>query len=369
MPDRTRLLALLLLLGCSCGGGSATTPAPSTTPPTSVAPTSASGAPVDVEVHEWGLLRAEAGDVLRIGAVSPPIAFSPMVMEKPVLYFHTSAPTTLRTASVRIEGGSIAESWPFVASSTEARWTDVRLDPTAACAASPLPTAADLPCAALAAGDTCEATGLAVVRAADAACVSVGGTTDGFLFYRARVERFTPPLVFERIAGTDRVRVTNEGDLPIPGELVRIERGYGWARTLSVAPPAPHASIEVGADFDAAARVTETPVATEDLVEEERMVGPSTVTPGQAALRRSLAALGLSPAEQDAFLAAWGDALFGRPGEVLVEQSPPPTTSFVSFLPEARAAALAPLSFDPPVRAVHRAMAVWSVLAASGPSH
>lgn len=372
----SRAGCLAILLG-GCGAHAAT--GSGAAPPSVSAETApaASSVPLDdLEVHEWGLIRAEAGDVLRVGAVAPPVTFAPIVMEKPVLYFHAGRALTLRSVSVRIEGGHVAETWPFVPMGAEARWSDVTIDPGADCTPTPLPSATDAPCAALPAGEACESPGLAVVRTTDAACVSTGGATERFLFYRAQVERFTPPLVFERVAGSERVRVTNEGELPIPGLLVRIEASYGSTRTLAVSPPAPHASIEVGADFDAALRETsvgETPVRvgedlTEHIVEEERMARPSTIAPGRAALARSLMELGLTAPETEAFLAAWGDTLFGRPGEI-AEQTPPPSASFVYFLPEARVDALAPLTIDPPPAPVHRAMAVWSPLAASGPSH
>src|SRR5262249_30083413 len=77
---------------------------------------------------------------------------------------------------------------------------------------APLPTAQQAACVGLAAGDQCESLGLAAVRTDDAACVTAGGTTERFLFYRGRSTTLTPPLVFERVAGGRDVRVTNDGD-------------------------------------------------------------------------------------------------------------------------------------------------------------
>lgn len=345
-------LSLALLLGCSCGASS---------PSTAVAPLSIVSPAIDYEVHEWGLVRAEAGDVLRAGAVAPPVAVTPLVVFKPVLYFHTAAPLTLASVEVRAStGGSLTEVWPLTAFDTTARWEDVALDPTGACEVSALPAAADPPCSTLAAGDLCEAAGLAVARTTDGACVTVGTAVERFLFYRARVTQFTPPLAFERTATPHEVRVTNEGTLAIPGRLVRIRSSMGVVQAFAVDPPAPGSSLTVGATFEDAAPAATLPPAY--------WSGPSSAASGRAALRSSMLEIGLTEPEADSFLAAWDDALFGVPA-ALDLSAQPPVESFVYFLPEPSTDGIAVLELDPAPRAVHRAIAVWSVVRAQGSSH
>lgn len=352
-------------LGCACGAPAAESPPP-TSPATTTTPAASPPGSADYEVHEWGLLRAGDGDVLTLGAAAPPISFVPMAVEKPVLYFHASAPITLRSVVASITGGTIAEAWPLVPFGESVTWTDVRIDPTASCPPAPLPSATEAPCAALPAGESCETTSLAAVRTHEAACVTVGSASEGFLFYRGRVTRFTPPLRFERVPGstTGEISVTNESDVEIPGVLVRIRSEMARSETLTAAPPGPHQSVIVGSDFAAQA-------GAEDLVETpmaEEIVVASTTAAGRAGIRRSAQALGLTDQEVAVFLSAWGDALFGRDGE-MAERTPAPREAFVYFLPESLDDDVATLTFDPPPRTLRRALAVWSIVPATGPSH
>ncbi len=364
VPVRLSFVAMTAL-GCACGAPTAEEP-PRTTPVATTTPAAIPAGSADYEVHEWGLLRGGTGDVLTLGAVAPPITFVPMAVEKPVLYFHASAPITLRSVVASIPGGTIAEAWPLVPLGESVTWNDVHVDPTAACQPGPLPSASDAPCAALPAGESCESTGLAAVRTQEAACVTVGGASEGLLFYRGRVTRFTPPLRFERVAGstTDEISVTNESDVEIPGVLVRIRSEVMRCETLTAPPPAPHQSVIVGSDFGAQA-------GAEDLVETpmaEEIVAPSSTAAGRAGLRRSARALGLTDQEVAVFLSAWGDALFGRDGE-MAERTPAPREAFVYFLPESLDAQVSTLTLDPPPRVLRRALAVWSVVPPTGASH
>jgi hypothetical protein len=354
------IFCIPLLLACSCG---ATTDHATTTPP----PASASASDdVAYDVHEWGLLRALPGDVLSVGAIAPAVVRYPIAVEKPVLYFHVDAPLTLRSVDVDALGGAIVEAWPSpprtdVAS--ELRWADVALGGEDACDPSPLPTEHDTACTSLPAGELCETAELARVRATGAACVRVAGTTDTMLFYRARTTTFTPPLTFERTATYAEVRVTNTGDAPIPGWIVRLRGSYGSVGALAVRPPAPHESIVVGDDFAGASAEAPT---------EELPPPIGSPEPGRRAVRDTLHELGLDDAEADAFFRAWDDVLFGlvradaseHATEDLpaVERTPPPTESILYFLPEATCEQVSTVRFDPPPRAFHRAFAVWSAL-------
>lgn len=392
-PSRPALLATFLLGACACGGASSSGSDPATTPeatPPSVAPEARTAGPsADYEVHEWGLVRGDVGDTQRYGVLAPPVSFAAMAVDKPVLYFH--APSALTLTSVRVEarsGGTLLETWPLTPLGVAASWADVAIDPSGACTPSPLPSASEAPCTSLPAGDACETPTLAVVRTDDAACVHVGSTSERFLFYRGRAQTFTPPLRFERTGAYETVRVTNEGDAVIPGMLVRLSSDGYRVRTLAVAPPPPHRSVDVHADFDAAAAsaADHTTLRADDEARDRRgamdedMPAMPASGPGPSALRDAMRQIGLTESEADAFMRAWEPALFG-PGQVAIDTlsvdgtpsvdgDPAPRESFVYFLPAASLEDLAHLDFDPPPRGgVHRAIAMWSVLRASGASH
>ncbi|MBX3269822.1 MAG: hypothetical protein KF729_06155 [Sandaracinaceae bacterium] len=374
-------LALALLAGCSCGGpeapvaGAPSSRAPDTEAPDPEAPDTAAA---DYEVHEWGLLRATADDALSAGAIGPPRAVTPITVDKPVLYFHTSAPFVLRRAEVDTRGGRIVEAWPPARSSDPSRlvWTDVRIDPSGACAPSPLPTLRDPACTRLGPGEVCEVAALAIVRTDEAACVRTAEHTDSMLFYRERTRGLTPPLRFERTSTYEVVEVTNEGTSAIPGWLVRLHDDGTSVRALAVRPPAPGQRITVGADFAAAT----VPRADDEVAQDRAAVDgpalPGSPEPGRAAIRATVRELGLTEAEADAFLRAWDPTLFavttdGRFGAIDVltaDGDPAPRESFLYFLPEADCERVSHLTLDPPPRAIRRALALWSPLRASGAS-
>ncbi len=354
------------LAACACG---------SSAPPTSTTPSAAPTATADYEVHEWGLVRGGAGDTQVFGAIAPPIDFSMMTVDKPVLYFH--APAALTLASVGVEarsGGTLIETWPLTPLGASASWTNVRIDPAGECAPSPLPTAAEAPCSTLEAGTQCETSGLSIVRTDDAACVRVGASTERFLFYRGRTTTFTPPLRFERAGAYETVQVTNEGDAPIPGMLVRLSSNGYQVRSLVVAPPAPHASIDVHANFDEAADHTTAADEASDRRGMDDMPVAVSTGPGRRALIDAMLEIGLTQSEADAFMRAWEAALFG-PGRTAVDTlsadgEMADRESFVYFLPDAALENVAHLDFDPtPSGGVHRAIAMWSMLGSSGPTH
>jgi hypothetical protein len=353
---RAVISLLLVVGGCSCGASGALTRAEGT-----------EEAIEGYEVHEWGLVRGLAGDRLEVGAVGPPPSVFPMVVDKPVLYFHTASPFTLRAVRVHASG-AILEAWPFgsrTEGTGELTWMDVAIDPTASeCVTTPLPSTCDPDLS------PCEIPSLALVRTAESPCIRVAGATDTMLFYRSRVEGMTPPLLFTR-TGTEEVTVTHEGDEPIEGLLIRLRSVMGQVLTLAVDPPAPHQSVVVGADFGGAAM-------DEDGDMPALPGGPEV---GRAAVRASLAEIGLTEQESDAFLRAWDGALFGlevadrrtidsltNDESALVDGLPVPVDSFLYFLPPSSTEAVSSLELDPPARSVVRAMAMWSVVPASGSS-
>ncbi len=346
----------LALLGCAATPPLGTTDdgATSTGEPTSrPKPSSAS-----YEVHEWGLIRAQVGDLdksgvdaVTLGAVPPPVRHN-YPMEKPVLYFHTDAPLHLARATVTTPDSEIIEAWPIpqARSPGSVTWTDIDVAP-GECAPTALPGAGDLPCAGLPGWIACESNHLDVVRAASAGCVATGSFRDRFLFYRALSTKFIPPLRFDAIGSKGDVKVTNIGSSPLPGLLVRIVPRDSKVDSVVAVPPAPSASITVGL----------TGVSTEEgeRLEDEQSGGG----PGAAAIGQTLRDLGLDADEADAFMRAWAPAFFSGsyPAEEKVIDLEP-TPSFVYFLPTPTIDAMSKLELDPPPRAVKRAFAVWAVL-------
>lgn len=389
---RSRVLASALLattwVGTSaCGSGTSATvlPEPGSTGAAAngrgtarVEPSPAGDGSIPVlgaqqyEVHEWGLMRQGPNDVLDVGAVAPPVRSEPLVVDKPVLYFHSGSPMQLARVEVHASG-DIIEHWPLTASGTPrvVAWRGVGLDTarragTPACAGSGYPSATEPPCTNLARGETCESIGLGPL-AALATCVQVGGTTHPFLFYRSRTRAFTPPLRVVRTASGE-LRATNTGRFAIPGSVVVIRRRGGGTVAHAFVPPAPQQTSlltqRAGDDED-------------DETTADMPVMPSDVEAGRRAVRSTMRGLGLTDGEIDAFLRAWDAQLFerrtlaqnvttdelalDRRGPITDIPSPPPD-AVLYFLPAATCDSVSTLSFEPAPRAVRRALAVWSAV-------
>ncbi|MFO0554270.1 MAG: hypothetical protein U0271_38170 [Polyangiaceae bacterium] len=360
---RTKLYRAVVLLGvtASCAGPARSADGGPTGSATGSALASSTSSAYDV--HEWGLVRADQGDTVRIGAVAPPLPAEIFIMDKPVLYFLPEAAMRLDHVTIDAMGGAVLETWPLAEpgpSDGTMTWSNVSIDPKSACPFSPLPHKDEAPCSNLPKEQQCESVGLAAVRTVDASCVRVGGKTDTFLFYRTETRGLTPPLRFT-IQSDGSVVVTNDGDAAIPGLLLRIDMAEDLTRTLSVTPPAPHAKLVVGRDFpdgDVAA-----PIADDRGVPRPRVV----TGPARKDLRSTMLGLGLSDTEVDAFLKSWDETLFGSPSNGGFR---PVTTgtSFLYFLPEATVERAAKVTFDPPPRAFRRAFALWTHMPTSGES-
>ncbi|MCA9609510.1 MAG: hypothetical protein KC619_28120 [Myxococcales bacterium] len=366
-------LAVTVLLSLACSGpATRNEPPPPEAPPTETETQAVTVG--DYEVHEWGLLRGVVGaDALENGAIAPPVAPMPLTVDKPVLYFHASSATRLERVGVEAVGGTIREHWPSTAPGfpTRIAWEGLSLDPARAvapgvCASPAFPTAEQAPCNALPAGERCESPELATVRANGATCVGEAP----FLFYRSRTSTFTPPLRLTR-RSDEAIEVVNAGEAPIPGFVVRIEHRNGRTRTLAVRPPAPGATLVIGRDYDTA-DLPPMPTA-DDEVSDMPVEGPDQLEAGRRAVRATMTELGLTETEIDAFLAAWDATLFGdgvedRRGvdvDVLTADRTQldgvfaPVHAILYFLPTRTCNQVARLSFDPPPREVHRALAVW----------
>jgi hypothetical protein len=158
-----------------------------------------------------------------------------------------------------------------------------------------------------------------------------------FLFYRSSTRGLTVPLRGVRLPNGD-LEITNDGDLPIPGRIVRIQRSGGEERVVVVDPPAPHAAITIA-------------------------VGGSGGD-GPAAIGETLEDLGMTTGEIDAFHRAWNTTLFG--GGTMLDQTtltlPTLDESIVYFLPTALVEHITTVELDPPPTEIRRAMAVWTAI-------
>ncbi|MEZ4247153.1 MAG: hypothetical protein R3B99_02795 [Polyangiales bacterium] len=353
----SNVVLTLLALGCGGRDPRPTEPSVEPTPEVTVG---------TFAVHEWGLLRGGAGDVLEVGAASPATTVEPIAVDKPLLYFHaTGGPVRLREATVDALDGSIREHWPVVADATPSRvtWRDLALDPSRVVVpgrCEPVfPSRTQPPCDRLAPGEACETAELAPLRAEGSTCLDEAP----FLFYRSRTRSFTPPLRATREG--DVLRVANTGAEPIPGRLIRIERFGGRVRTRAVEPPAPGATLVIDATFpedgDGEPMDDVLPAdrrgVTADETSDGPVLGPSTLEAGRRALRDTLDGIGLTDGESDAFVRAWDHALFGELDSV--DGIPAPVHSILYFLPPGACDQVATLRFDPAPTEVRRALAVW----------
>ncbi len=350
---RTPVLLVLLVLGCSCGGPSE--PSPTTPQPSEPSTAPAPAAPASYSVHEWGLVRAGAGDTLRVGALGPdPLPRQDLqVIEKPVVYFHLSGtgPFAVTTASVTAIDGEIREHWPFTGVPASPMPTTVSWGPLAIeserCGVTVPIDRSVLPCAALGPGEACESLGLARAVAEDASCVRIGETASPFLFYRSTSRGLSVPLRAVYLDFGD-INVTNTSDTAIPGRMIRFHRAGGTTQMVVFDPPAPNSTIVVGHAW-------------------------GEVSDARAALTSTLVGLGLTVGESNAFATSWDEAFFGPPPTTeetpvertvahALEESPAPEDSVLYFLPPEMVEHVAQLSFDPPPTEIRRAMAVWTAL-------
>ncbi|MCC7541300.1 MAG: hypothetical protein IT379_34095 [Deltaproteobacteria bacterium] len=353
--------AVVSLVACSGSSGRPLPPTdtPAAPPVVTVVPNVAAGPTYDV--HEWGLLRGTPDDhVMLSGPRAEP---APMVMAKPVLYFHRHGEGALVVdVEARMIGGRIVEHWPSFGGvpGERATWADVVIQP-GSCRGSRYPTLAEEPCSRLT--DGCEAATLATVETTDSDCVhwprppGGGGPTQAWnhLFYRGETAA-APSLPLHLSPLPDgTLRVTAAGDRRIPGRLVRLRRSNGVVGVTDaaevVAPPAPGGTVVIASPT-------------------------GSLSAARASLASSLREAGLTQPETEAFRRSWDDALFGptvtasaRLETLRTETTPvatarpmaPPraTTSLLYVLPQESAEALATLTFTPPPRSVRRAIVVW----------
>ncbi|MCA9536944.1 MAG: hypothetical protein KC593_24845 [Myxococcales bacterium] len=269
-------------------------------------------------LHEWGLVVSElgrqsaraittargAGGAGLLGVFGDPVqpigvglgrSFGVGAGGKPVLYFHLDEGTASLSLSVAVQpagGGRVLEHFPpgtLGAGATALSWPNVRV--TRGVCRGTYPQLTDPGCRTEDA--LCELAELSAYETADADCVHVGDAEAGLLFYRTGPAEAELPLSVERASDmTVRVRA-RPGAAPVRGFLMRIERGATLLDT-----------------FVRLARMDELGA---DGIEIPRAIGEGVVAgnEGRALLQDSLDSAGLTRAERDAFMLAWGDALFG----------------------------------------------------------
>lgn len=290
-------------------------------------------------------MRAGPGDVLEVGTMGPPLRIEPMVVEKPVLYFHVNGTVDLSLASVEALHGTIREHWPLSQPTvgpedpSRVSWAPLTLRPRDASCAFIGPTDRAAACGVLPVDELCESLSLSSTVTPDAACVETASGPSPLLFYRSTSGGLTAPLTAHLELGDLHVR--NDSDLPIPGMLVRFIQGSSGLRIIVAPPPAPHERILVGHEDGG-------------------------VEPARAALSRTMLELGLTSSEAQAFLSSWSSQLFPpterSPSEIVTEESVPDTTTLLYFLPPALVEEVSRLTFSPAPVATRRALAVWTAV-------
>jgi hypothetical protein len=353
MDARATAAPLLLLAACTTttppAGGHAVQPEPAHAP----APASSGYA-----VHEWGLIDVDASGraELAAGPGHPERSLRPV--RKPVLYVHLADDVDTITFSARVDlpQGAMIEHWPpGQVDGGSLGWSGVTAR-RARCATA-VPSGA--PCTAP--DGVCELPDLPLYDAPTAACLTLGDHSAGMLFYRGAVPALELPLTVTR-DDDGAVRVRAKDDAPaMVGEVLRVSAGpsgpwpAGHVVIARVKVPAPGATVSLPLGAIAVSRAAE-----------------------ETELRNAVTGLGLSGDEADAFVRAWGAALFGEGGgpardvRSARELSPPtiPQDAILYWLPPAAIERLARLSFDPAPSEIRRAMLVrvdLGAVATAGP--
>lgn len=200
----------------------------------------------------------------------------------------------------------------------------------------------------------CELADLASYETSEAACLSVGTTAVGLLFYRMVGARDTLPLdVRTHDAGSLLVRSVGA---PPRGLVLRVHRDPEFARTR----------VRV-VQLDRDGRATIPPARAPGLLPAER---------GLALLSAALDEGGLTAQERDAFLRAWREGLFGSVTAAGTSSSVPTpdghplapvSDALLYFWPRAEVDAALPLTITPAPREVRRVFVVRVDLSQAGP--
>ncbi|MFK7999097.1 MAG: hypothetical protein AB8H86_05850, partial [Polyangiales bacterium] len=280
-----------------------------------------------------------------------------LTIDKPVLYVHAGAPTSLHVEVVPGEGMSVAEHYPPVEGALT--W-DVEVTP----GECTTPRVYSGPCNST--DGYCETQELGLYETHDAACLTHGELSLPLLFYRLRAD--TPPA--------------------LPLTVERNDASGAVLRNVGLRPGASVWRVSWDGGATHATRMT-VPAAGEEFTLSRAVEGG--VGEARAATRQELFRLGLTQDEADAFMRAWDSALFGAaPSNENVDGIPadlPPATdhpvdidsltadetvigdprsrnaprvsdALLYWLPESNIESMAALSFRPQPQKISRAILV-----------
>jgi hypothetical protein len=272
----------------------------------------------------------------------PLIRLQPVTVDKPVLYAHLDEGTAEITFRARVAmpaGGVLVEHWPERTLDAEGTvtWAGVRAH-RGECRARRYPTLTESPCNGL---EGCEASTLARYETSDGACLTAMDRDYDHLFYRGQLATFDAPLALAR--GADGAVVArNPTDELIGPFVVRLVVRSGRLSVL--------VSDAVGEGGEVSI-----PSPTATPAPQGATTGAAGRAAGIAALVAGLRAAGLTEPEIDAFGRAWWDEIFNT-------RRAPDRDELLYWLPQGSASRAAVLTFDPPPRAVRRALLVWQAL-------
>ncbi|MFT5358164.1 MAG: hypothetical protein ACI9KE_005401 [Polyangiales bacterium] len=353
MP-RYILLVFLIACGGGPGCGSRSETAHSETPslPEPTAPS-----PIQ-SVNEWGLVSVgPRGVELAAGPGTQQLSLQQVfTIDKPVLYVHASAPTSLHVEVTPGEGMSVAEHFPHVAGPLV--W-NVEVTP------GECTTPRDYTGSCNSTDGYCETHELALYETSDADCLTQGELNVPLLFYRLRADD-EPAMPLSVDGGNENEVVLFNTGLEAGASIWRVT----WDGAQA------HATRAVA------------PAAGEQLVIQRAVQGG--VVDVRAAIRQDLAGLGLTRHEAEAFMRAWDSALFGAQGSIdgeladedgtptdipvrdidsltsdetildrrVIPGAPRVTDAILYWLPAAHIEAMSALTFRPAPQVVHRAILV-----------
>jgi hypothetical protein len=320
--------SLFALLIIACGTPHAEEPVV-VAPPVEVGQEAEHETPL-VAIHEWGLIDVDLTNGIAELSTGPGQEALPVMARKPVLYLHVlDGDTQSLTVRARIPGGQILEHWPpgqlgpYIVT-----WNvDLR---RGVCGPERGPVARDVQAACSSTDGFCETNELPRYATDDHDCMDVGGTQANLLFYRASIAADRLPLRFARNADrTVSVMSTTDG-WDRPREMLRTFSGSisrapmpGNGQTASM--PVPSAPIDPTAEREA--------------------------------MMRTLAELGLTPSEANAFMNAWQEELFG--GSTIARRRPaPPADVILYWLAQSDVHQLAAIDTSPTPITLSRAFLV-----------
>jgi hypothetical protein len=299
-------------------------------------------------VHEWGVIAS--------GRVqTAPTTFVSME-DKPVLYFYSDEEIAV-DASVEIKGGTARESWPEVTLGATLSWPGLTVEAGPCAAPTPFPASGKGQCPEPY-EEPCEATMLGDYVVPDASCLRFGDVTSPLLFYAGALDQPWLPVSGQFMPARDRTKDAVQVTLTLAAAFARdllvvyrdIEaQGGGY---MSYNTTAAHMGVNAALLADRVGDVVGTEVAWDEVVDDPDKPGfgpaPQLET-AVAALRLTLAGMGLTDDEVEAFVAAWSGIFFGvDPQDGQPGVAPGESLCVIGFHDEPVYDTLLPLTLVPP---------------------